>query len=59
MHPVVTFLERSSARRGAWALSCGIRRYGGKDIEFQSFYKLKKLENYFYFGNGTGHTSLL
>jgi len=36
------------ARRGARAWFRGIPTYGGKVIEFQSFYELQKLENNFY-----------
>jgi len=34
-------------RRGALAWFHGVLTYGGKVIEFQSIYEVKKLENYF------------
>jgi len=49
------------ARRGARALFCDVLTYGGKIMDFQSFYELEKLENYIYLhlgcGNGTRHSS--
>jgi len=40
-------VEKPSARKGAWAWFHGIPTYGGKVIEFQSFYMNKKIKNNF------------
>jgi len=37
---VLGIVGKPLARRGARALFCGISTYGGKVIEFQSFYEL-------------------
>jgi len=37
---VLGTLGKPLARRGAWALFSGIRTYGGKVMDFQSFYEL-------------------
>jgi len=33
-------VEKPLARRGAWALFSGVPTYGGKVMDFQSFYEL-------------------
>jgi len=45
---VLGTIGKPSVRTDARALIHGIWTYGGKVIEFQSFYDLLKLENYFY-----------